>query len=736
MNEYTGMIEHFFCQKEDFIIARWRSEKGERFTIVGSLYGADRNELLTIRGQWKMHPKYGQQLEIDYWERPLPKTRDQIISFLCSKFVKGCGPKRAAAIVKHLGEDALGRIMTEGSHCLTAISGINANLAEQIADSIKSNFAIQQVMMKLLPYGITPNMVAKLYKQYGDEAAEIIRNNPYRLTELDQISYLKADEIAEKVGFNLQSPFRIDACIHYLLNERCYTGGHCFVPAKELITKVSELLKQRAPVSSDAVLDSIIQLSMHKQIEWEGERVYPVSLYHYESKLAQKLAYMVGRSGEAMPMVETMIRQYQTEHRMVLAEKQREAIRELFRRRFLIVTGNPGTGKTTVVKAMLELYKKKYPDHRIGLAGMLGRVARNLKKLTGLEAETAHMMLGFKPGGEPQYNEALPLPYDLIFVDEWSMADVQTAYFFFQAVGLHTKVVLIGDSDQLPSVGPGNVLRDMMDAGLPHIRLTEIFRQAQNSQIVMNAHRINQGQPIVVDPLKDDFYFIEQSDPNRIAHLIERSFLRFIEKGYNVQDILVLAPMKKGVIGTEELNTRLQAAVNPPSTQKAEWVLGERVYRQGDKIIKSKRNDYIKGVLNGDIGVVKGVGFARDDEGNVTEEKVLICEIEGKVVQFKQDELSTIRLAYACTIHKTIGGQAPVVIMPVSTSHHRMLQRNLIYTGMTRAERVFVAIGTQKALSIAIQNNQAVNRNTGLSQRIKGRMEGGVQWRAVASDHP
>lgn len=726
MNEYTGEIVHFFCQREDFIIAKWKSDNGELFTIKGSLYGVDKGEQLTIRGSFLVHSKYGNQFEISEWERPLPKTKDQIISFLSSKYVKGCGIKRAELIVQYLGEDAVNRIMSEGAHILLSIKGFGIKHANQITDSVKNSFELQKIAMKLLPYGLTINMVSRIYKRYGNESVAVIQKNPFKLTELDMIGFLKADEIAEAVGISPTSPFRIDAGIQYVLNESCYSGGHCFLPVNQLLDKTSSLLSRRKiAVSKDVIEQSLIELAANELIVWEEDKVYPKHLHHYEVKLAQKLTYLVCQNGEAMPSIENLIKQYQTRRQIVLAEKQREVIRKLFEHRFLVLTGNPGTGKTTVVKSMIELYRKVYPKHRIGLAGLLGRVARNLKKITGLEAETVHMMLGFRPGGDPDYNEELPLPYDLIFVDESSMADIQIAYHFFQAVGPQTKVVWIGDSDQLPAVGPGNVLRDMIEAGVPNVRLTEIFRQAQDSQIIMNAHRINQGKPIVIDPLKDDFFFIEQSDPEKIAHLIERSFLRFIDKGYSSQDILVLSPMKKGVIGTEELNQRLQASVNPPSTQKEEWTIGERTYRVGDKIIKSAKNDYEKGVMNGDIGIVIAIGFLLDEDGNETDEKALICRIEGKEVRLSHDDMKHIQLAYASTIHKIIGGQAPVVILPISTSHYRMLCRNLYYTGSTRAEEVCVMIGTKKALLIAVSNNEVVKRNTGLKDRL-------VQLRARA----
>ncbi|WP_051318325.1 ATP-dependent RecD-like DNA helicase [Cohnella thermotolerans] len=725
MTEYTGKVVHFLHRNGDFAIALMETEKGERIKILGSLYGVDKGEVVTVRGEWRTHPKHGKQFAVDRWERPMPKTRDQVVAYLSSKYVKGCGKKRAKLIVRHLGDRALEKIMNEGASCLIGIKGIGTKRAEQIAVSIKSSFELQKVMMALLPYGLSPSMVAKVYKHYGSQSVEVVQRNPYKLTELDLVGFITADEIAAKVGINPSSPYRIDAAIQYVLTETCYNGGHCYVPVDELICNVTSVLGRKSVVPEDTVRHGLEELAAHDRVVWEGDAVYPKHVNIYEVKLAQKLAYMAGRSGEAVSsaVIENEIRRYQAEHRMILAEGQRDAIREMFRRQIMILTGGPGTGKTTTVRAMIELYRRQHPKAHIGLAAPTGRASRRLSEVTGLSAETIHMLLGFRPGQEPEYGEHLPLPYDLLIVDEWSMTDIQLAYYLFRAISLRTKVVLVGDADQLPSVGPGNVLRDMIDAGIPHVRLTEIFRQAQESQIVTNAHRINQGKPIVADPEKDDFFFIEQEEPQRIAQLIERSILRLLDKGYGLQDILVLSPMKKGPIGTHELNKRLQTIVNPPSAKKAEWTIGERTYRQGDKIIQVK-NDYEKGIMNGDLGTILEVGFARDEDGE-TDERILVCEFGGQRIVYTQDDLKNVQLAYAVTVHKSQGSQAPAVIMPVSTSHYVMLARNLVYTGMTRAERLCVMIGTKKALAIAIQNNQVARRNTRLKERIVALMKAG-----------
>lgn len=723
----TGHVIYFIhprnsslSEENNFGIAQWMPENGgEPFTIKGSLFGVNKGERIALHGKWETHAKYGQQFAVEHWERPMPKTRDQIISFLCSKFVKGCGPKKAELIVQKLGDQALDRIMSEGDACLNGIKGIGPKNAMKIADSIKSNFEIQQIMMALLPYGITADTVTKMYKQWGAECVDIVRRNPYKLTEIRLIGFLKADEIAMAIGISRDSPYRLNAALQYVLNETCYGGGHCYVFESDLMNRTKELLNG---VPEQDISTELQLMSAHEQVIWEEDKVYPKHLYVYEKKLAHKLACIANRVGGAIPFLDQMIREYQLQYGIVLAEKQREAVRELFRQQLVIVTGNPGTGKTTVVKAMIDIYRRHYPDAEIGLCAPTGRAARKLGELTGMDSSTVHMMLGFRPGADPIYGDELPLPFDLIFTDEVSMKDLQLAYNLFQAIGPNTKVVLIGDSDQLPSVGPGNVLHDLIAAGVPHVRLMEIFRQAQESQIITNAHRINRGEQIVIDKNKDDFFFIEQPEPERIAHLIVLSVLRFLDKGYQLEDILVLSPMKRGIIGTEELNNALQAAVNPPSEDKEELTAVGRVYRQGDKVIQI-RNDYKKKVLNGDIGVVLGTALVEDEDGEQKDEIGLVCNFQGKTIIYSRHELKDLLLAYAITIHKAQGGQAPVVIMPVSTSHYVMLARNLIYTGLTRAERVCVMIGTRKALTMATSNNKLVQRNTSLRERIEQNMK-------------
>lgn len=636
--------------------------------------------------------------------------------------MKGCGEKRAKQIVDVLGENALDIIMQEGEDCLLPIRGIGHQKASSIVTSVRSSFEVQQIMMELSKYGISTSIVVKAYKEFGSNTLDIIKRNPYQLTKLDLIGFLKADEIAKRLGIMPNSMFRIESCVDYMLKKMCFDFGHCFIPEVELIDGVLKVLNHNTDVhiTRDEVEQGIFQLEENGRVIIEEGGIYPPFLYRSEKRLAQRLLRFMrsGSDNVNMAAIDAAIKDYQVRFKMVLAEGQREAIRKLFTENLLILTGGPGCGKTASVKAVIDVYQRLHSVARIALAAPTGRASRKLTEVTGLDAATIHRLINFRPGEEPEFNESNPLEADLLIVDEISMMDIQLADLLFRAINPNkTKVLLVGDQDQLPSVNPGNVLKDMLDAGVPHVRLTEVFRQAQNSQIVTNAHRINKGESIVIDPAKQDFYFIQREKPEEIAATIRNSVVRFTQLGYTSADILVLSPMKKGPIGTEELNRVLQETLNPSAPHKEEIAVGKTIFRVGDKIIQTK-NNYTKEVFNGDIGTIDRIDYLLDKEGQVTEEKGLYCTINGQMVTYTKEELHELQLAYSITIHKSQGGQAPIVIIPVSTSHYILLARNLIYTGITRAESKVVLVGTKKALQIAINNNKIVARYTRLAKRI------------------
>lgn len=719
--ELAGKITYVIYKNNDFLVAWFETVEGERIKITGNMFGIEEKEKIIVRGEWVNHQRFGKQFQVKEWERPIPTTKDGVIAFLSSGLVKGVGKKRAIDIVNKLGDKAIEIINQEGEKALEGIKGIGKKTAQKIAASIKETFEVQNIISQLSVYGLSTNLILEFYKEYGSESIEKVKENPYRLLKFNGVGFLKADEIARKIGFNLTSSHRINACVKYELNELCYPNGHCYIELDILIQKVLSTLnhnvKEEDKVDRDFLMQFIHNLE-DRVLVIDGEKVYPKRLFEYEEKVAKKLSIMCNLKSETIPSheIDRYIKKYQTKNKIILAEKQREAVKRMLQEQVLVLTGNPGTGKTTVVKAIVEIYKEIHPDAIIRLCSPTGRASKKLSEATGYPAFTLHSTIGFRGYDvEPIYNEDNLLPVSLLIVDEVSMIDLPLAYMMLSALDRHTKILLIGDVDQLPSVGVGNFLSDIIKAGIPTVRLTEIFRQASESQIITNAHRINQGMSLLIDKEKDDFYFIEQHDPVKISNLIIRSVLRFIELGYSIENILVLSPMHKGEVGVAVLNEKLRETLNPASSTKNEIKVGNRLFREGDKVIQLVNNPD-KEVYNGEIGVIKTI----TQEVNADDEEidVVYCIFNNKLIKYYRDELAELDLGFCMTIHKAQGGEAPIVIMPATMNHYRMLTRNLYYTGITRAKEKVVLIGTQKAMNRAIQNNQVTKRNTQLNLRI------------------
>lgn len=718
---HLGTLKDVVFRQEDFLIGYMETDKRERIKIKGSLYGVEKGEEIAIKGKWETHPKYGRQFAVETWERPIPQTKEQVIAFLASPLVKGCGPKQAVMIYEKLGENAIDIIGEKGESCLEGIRGIGPKRRNKIVESVRSTFEVQKVISELLVYGITAEVAMKAYKEFGPNAAAIIQENPYELIKLDNIGFLKADEIARKIGILPISSFRIDACMEFVLTKTCYSSGHCYVEEHELFKQVELALNHHSSgddiVTMEEIEQSVLRLDGDTIVIDEDGSIYPKRLFNYETSLARKLSRLRGsRGGEAMSFLEKQITTYQKKNRIILAEKQREAVKRLFFEQMLILTGGPGTGKTTVVKAMIDVFKSVYPKAQIALAAPTGRASRKLSDVTGQEAKTIHSLIGYRPGDKPEYNNDNKLPANLLVVDEVSMVDLHLMHLLLQAVEDDTKILLVGDTDQLPSVNPGNVLADMIQAGIPTVRLTDVFRQAEESQIVTNAHRINKGKPLLIDTTKNDFYFIRKEQPEHIAQLAVLSVVRFMNLGYDLSDIMVLSPMKKGPVGTITLNQMLRDTINPKTVYTNEWKVGDRVFRVGDKILQ-KKNNRDKDVYNGDIGIIRAIDKHFDTELN-EHIQILTANFGGRNVTYKREDMDQIELGYAITIHKSQGGEAPIVIIPMTTSHYIMLARNLVYTGLTRAKEKAVFIGTDRAMNMAIANDKITKRNSRLSERI------------------
>lgn len=706
-------------QKDDFIIGSCYD--GEKyFSVKGNLYNVTLKESLILYGYWEMHNKYGNQFVIESWERPMPSTKEMAIKFLSSKLVKGCSEKLAHNIVEKLGDNAIEIIEKQGTDALKGIRGIGEKKRISIAESVCHAFSIQRIASELKEYGITLEMVINLYKNLKEITSELILSNPYLLMKHAQLDFYQADGIAMRMGIKPFSSHRIEACLTHVLNQICYASGHTFVTEAHLFSEVLKVINHNQTSQNQVALEEIEQTIYQfegEQIIFENGYVYPKRLYDSECNVAEKIARLM--KNRHVPYkyseVDFLISKYQRKEGIILAEQQREAIRTFVNEPIMVLTGGPGTGKTTVVRAMVDIYKMLNPDVKIALAAPTGRASRRLAEVTNMNAVTMHRLIGFN-GEFVLYDEHEPLPYDLFILDEMSMTDVELASKVFSAIKKEAKVVLVGDIDQLPSVGAGNVLADIMNSSVPTIRLQEVFRQAMESQIVANAHKINNGLPIVVDQTKDDFYFIEERQIERVAGYIVASVQRFLKMGYKLSEILVLSPMKKGDVGVLKLNERIREKVNPPSPSKNEFRLKNRFFREGDKIIQTK-NDDEKDLSNGDLGIVVAVETHELENGKT--EQTMLCDFGDRQVTFYKDDLKHVELAYTITIHKSQGGESPIVIIPVVMAHRRMLIRNLLYTGITRAKEKIVLIGTMEALMYGVENNEIVIRNSSLTRRIE-----------------
>ena len=678
-------------------------EKYKYQTIVGTFQNVAVGTKLVCDGEWKIDKRFGRQFVVDIWKDELPATIVGIEKYLGSGLIKGIGPKYARLIVKQFGLDTFD-ILSYAPERLKEVPGIGDGRMEKIRASWEYQKGISDIMVFLQGHGVSPAFAVKIYKHYGKKSIQKVKDNPYALADdVFGIGFKMADQIASHLGYTKNDLRRCKAGVVYTLKQLAL-DGHCYADRKQL-TKVASGLLEAGEQPINEALDNLV---FEQGLILEGEN-YFLPLYYYSEvgvakkirKLLEKQDALSGKAVEITKVTDASEIEYD--------EIQLAAINEAVRSKVMVLTGGPGTGKSTTTNGIISALESF--DKTILCAAPTGRAAKRLSEVTGKEAMTIHRMLEYNPQEGFGKNEHNPLKGDVLIVDESSMIDITLMNSLLKAVPDNMRLILVGDIDQLPSVGAGNVLRDIIDSeAVPVVRLTRIFRQALTSRIVTNAHKINRGEfPDVSNGKETDFFFIKQDDAALAAQEIVNIVKNRIPKayGYGINDIQVLVPMKNGACGTVSLNINLQAAINP----EGEFIQsGQFRYRKGDKVMQIK-NNYDKGVFNGDVGTVSEID---------SDEHTMTVTFDKQEVEYEASDMGELTLAYACTIHKSQGSEYPVVVMPLLMSHYMMLQRNLVYTGVTRAKKICIIIGDAKALGHAIRNMVVLKRNTSLKERLKG----------------
>lgn len=730
MDELEGIIERIVYEAEEtgYTVARFSSPqfKGKELTVVGKLVACAPGEHVKLRGRWRCHPKYGEQFEVEDYQTTTPATVAGIKKYLGSGLIKGIGPVMAERIAEHFGLETL-EVIGRDPDRLAEVEGIGKVRAERIKRAWEEQKEIREVMLFLKAHDVSTAYAAKIYKTYGQRAIRVVKENPYQLAEdIYGIGFVTADRIARDLGIAPDAPQRLQAGILHTLSEAADREGHVYLPRGELTRRCREILEADSAKIEQALADaSASNAQASRQIviedkETEGPAVYLVAFHTAERGLARRLEKLLATPGpvptSAKVGVAKLIERAKGKGDIPYSEQQLAALRAVLSEKLVILTGGPGTGKTTTVRGMIRLLEGL--DLKVELAAPTGRAAKRLSEATGRPARTIHRLLEYSPQEGFIRDNKYPLKLDALIVDELSMVDLPLMYHLSKAVLPRAILVLVGDVDQLPAVGAGNVLHNLIDSGVPKvIELTEIFRQAHRSWIITNAHRINNGEfPELKSQQDGDFFFLERDDPEEAAHTIEELVTRRLPDHYGfdpVDDIQVLSPMYRGAAGVDALNRTLQQRLNP---QASSFLFsGGRQFRRGDKVMQV-RNNYEKDVFNGDIGRVAAVDPV---EGQ------LMVEYPGRGpsstrVLYETADLGELVPAYAVTVHKAQGSEYRAVVLPWLTQHYMMLQRNLLYTAVTRAKELVVIVGTKKALSIAIRNNQQAKRYSGLVSRLAG----------------
>lgn len=726
--EIRAQVERvtYYNEENHYTIAKVKIEgRNSQVTIVGTLYSLVPGEVLRLKGGWEVHPRWGEQFKITSYETLMPATVKGIERYLGSGMIKGIGPVMAKRLVARFREATLDVIDTDMDR-LREVPGIGQKRIDMIRTAWEEQKEVRNVMVFLQGNGVSPSYAAKIYRFYGGDAVRMVRENPYRLAvDIFGIGFLTADSIAAKLGIGKDAPLRIETGILYVLGQLA-SEGHLFFPRDLLVERCAEVLevdREKIPqalanlaAQKKVVLDEPGQLS-GGTVRYRDGIVYLASLYISEKGTAELLGALHSHPRQMRLInVEEALRWVEGTQGVSFSPRQLEAVRASLEQKVLVVTGGPGTGKTTIIRGIIAIAGKT--GQKVLLAAPTGRAAKRMTEATGAEARTIHRLLEYGPGsasseGGFKRNESNPLDAGLIVIDEASMVDVTLMYHLLKAVPPQASLVLVGDVDQLPSVGPGSVLNDIITSGCVRtVRLDEIFRQSTKSMIIVNAHRVNAGEMPFFEKHTGqghDFFFVDIEDPDEVLRYVVRLCRDVIPTRFGlhpVSDVQVLTPMHRGIVGVSNMNERLQEALNASTDGISR---AGRFFKRGDKVLQT-RNNYEKDVYNGDIGTV----IAMDRE--VQELRV---DFEGKVVSYDFNEMDELILAYAISVHKSQGSEYPAVVMPILTQHYLLLQRNLLYTAITRGKKLVYLVGTKKALSIAIRNDKPRRRYTLLAERLR-----------------
>lgn len=690
-------------------------------TVVGFLPNVVEGDVYTFKGQTVEHPRYGKQLKAETFEKELPQTKDAIISYLSSDLFKGIGKKTAQNIVNTLGENAINDILNDAS-VLEKVPSLPKKKQKQIAEQIASNQESEKVMIRLHDLGFGPKLASSIYQYYGAETLNVLDKNPYQLVyDIKGIGFSKADQLAQKIGIQFDAPERIKAGLLFTLEEECIKQGHTYMPHDQIIEATYNVLTQNSnhddnQIKQEHIHRMLLELNEEKTIIVDNEKVSIPSLYYSELKSVQNL-YRIKTHTSKLKEIEQSdlqihIGEIETSNEVSYAESQKEALQTAINSKVMLLTGGPGTGKTTVIKGIVELYAEVHgisldyddyqeDDYPVVLAAPTGRASKRLQESTGLEAMTIHRLIGWNQDTQPEDILDNEINARLIIIDEMSMVDTWLFHQFLSAVPLDAQIILVGDEDQLPSVGPGQVFKDLIDSKtIPRVNLTEVYRQQDGSSIIELAHRMKLGQPIDITQRFHDRSFIN-CGTDQIPTVVEKVVNSAVNKGYDMSDIQVLAPMYKGNAGIKRLNQILQTILNPKEKDTREIEFGDVVFRKGDKVLQlvNRPNDNI---FNGDIGVIVGIFWAKE---NALNKDVLVVDFEGNEITFTRQDLLELTHAYCTSIHKSQGSEFPIVIMPIVKQYFRMLQRPILYTGLTRAKQSLVLLGDPQAFDIGLNTN-------------------------------